>query len=215
MRDADTPDLYELLGVPRDADDAAIRTGYRYAAKGAHPDAGGSQERFEAIKLARDVLLDPERRARYDRTGEAVPREADNAVARSLQVISQCLDAVLRDFNGQREVVHRDIVALVGSKISARANEARNQVSELRGGIEVNRWLLGRFRVTEDGPNLLENLVQGRIRQFEERIVVAEAQIAMFAEAQKLLASYSFTADPVVPSPMEGAQNPFFNMRFG
>mmetsp|Transcript_35713 Transcript_35713/g.102624 ORF Transcript_35713/g.102624 Transcript_35713/m.102624 type:complete len:134 (-) Transcript_35713:63-464(-) len=37
-------DPYEVLGVPRDADDAAVRAAYRRCALLAHPDKGGSEE---------------------------------------------------------------------------------------------------------------------------------------------------------------------------
>ncbi len=39
-------DPYELLGVARDADEAAIKAAYRKVAKTAHPDAGGDAEAF-------------------------------------------------------------------------------------------------------------------------------------------------------------------------
>jgi molecular chaperone DnaJ len=68
-------DYYELLGVARGADDAAIKSAYRKLAKECHPDRhnGCSQhaERFKAISQAYDVLKDPQKRAAYDRFGHA------------------------------------------------------------------------------------------------------------------------------------------------
>ena len=53
-------DYYQLLGVPRGADDAAIKSAYRKLAKECHPDRhnGCSEqaERFKAISQAYDVL---------------------------------------------------------------------------------------------------------------------------------------------------------------
>jgi molecular chaperone DnaJ len=68
-------DYYEMLGVPRGADDAAIKAAYRRLAKEHHPDRKNgckeSEARFKAINEAYDVLKDPQKRAAYDRFGKA------------------------------------------------------------------------------------------------------------------------------------------------
>src|SRR3954452_2157124 len=68
-------DYYELLGIQRGADEAAIKAAYRRLAKECHPDRhGGCKEneaRFKAINEAYDVLKDPQKRAAYDRFGKA------------------------------------------------------------------------------------------------------------------------------------------------
>lgn len=70
-------DYYDLLGVPRDADAAAIKSAYRKAALANHPDRNPgdpqAEERFKAIAEAYAVLSDPDKRARYDRFGTAEP----------------------------------------------------------------------------------------------------------------------------------------------
>ncbi len=64
-------DPYEVLGLKRDADAAAIRAAYRKLAKKFHPDLnpGKSEaaERFKQINAANDILADPDKRARFDR----------------------------------------------------------------------------------------------------------------------------------------------------
>src|SRR6201982_3848382 len=68
-------DYYELLGVNRGADDAAIKAAYRRLAKEHHPDRKNgckeSEAHFKAINQAYDVLKDPQKRAAYDRFGKA------------------------------------------------------------------------------------------------------------------------------------------------
>src|SRR3954471_12178140 len=63
-------DYYAVLGVPKDADKAAIRKAYRKLARQYHPDANAgdvkAEEKFKEISEAYDVLSDDKRRAEYD-----------------------------------------------------------------------------------------------------------------------------------------------------
>jgi DnaJ-class molecular chaperone len=63
-------DPYQVLGVERDATEAAIRTAYRKLAKRYHPDVNPGKpeagERFKAISAAYDLLSDPEKRKKFD-----------------------------------------------------------------------------------------------------------------------------------------------------
>jgi molecular chaperone DnaJ len=66
-------DLYELLGVPRDADADAIKKAYRRLARQLHPDVNPdpeAQETFKEISRAYEILSDPQKRAAYDRGGD-------------------------------------------------------------------------------------------------------------------------------------------------
>jgi DnaJ-class molecular chaperone len=64
-------DPYEVLGLQRSADEAAIRAAYRKLAKKHHPDLNPGKadaaDRFKEINAANDLLSDPEKRARFDR----------------------------------------------------------------------------------------------------------------------------------------------------
>ncbi len=68
-------DLYETLGVSRDADAKEIKSAYRKLAKQYHPDKNiGDKEaehKFKEIGAAYDILKDEQKRAAYDRYGEA------------------------------------------------------------------------------------------------------------------------------------------------
>ena len=69
------PDYYELLGVARDASAEDIKKAYRRAALQHHPDRNpgdpAAEAQFKAVTEAYQVLSDTEKRAAYDRYGEA------------------------------------------------------------------------------------------------------------------------------------------------
>jgi curved DNA-binding protein len=65
-------DFYEVLGVARDASPEEIQRAYRRQARRIHPDVNAdpaAEERFKELTAAYEVLSDPVRRARYDRSG--------------------------------------------------------------------------------------------------------------------------------------------------
>lgn len=67
-------DYYEVLGVPRTADKAEIKTAFRRLAREYHPDVSqhaDADTRFKEINEAYEVLSDDNKRARYDRFGHA------------------------------------------------------------------------------------------------------------------------------------------------
>jgi molecular chaperone DnaJ len=67
-------DYYDVLGVPRDADKKAIKSAYRQKARKFHPDVNkeaGAEAQFKRVGEAYEVLSDDNKRAVYDRYGEA------------------------------------------------------------------------------------------------------------------------------------------------
>src|SRR3954454_10411761 len=69
-RDFIEKDYYGALGVPQDADAAAIKKAYRKLARDLHPDKNPgdteAENRFKEVSEAYDVLSDTKRRAEYD-----------------------------------------------------------------------------------------------------------------------------------------------------
>ncbi len=72
---ADKRDYYEVLGVSRDADDAALKKAYRSVAKKYHPDMNPgdkeAEKKFKEASEAYAVLSDADKRRQYDQFGHA------------------------------------------------------------------------------------------------------------------------------------------------
>src|ERR1700733_13780396 len=68
-----TRDYYEVLGVPRDADETTIKKAFRRLARELHPDVNrhdpNAEDKFKEAAEAYEVLSDSDRRATYDRYG--------------------------------------------------------------------------------------------------------------------------------------------------
>jgi curved DNA-binding protein len=87
-------DLYDVLGVPKNATEDQIKKTFRKLAGKHHPDRNpgkANEDRFKEVNQANEVLSDPKKRALYDEFGEASMQQgfdADRARA-------------MRDFGGR------------------------------------------------------------------------------------------------------------------
>jgi molecular chaperone DnaJ len=93
-------DFYTTLGVPRGSSEDDIKKAYRKLAMQYHPDrnngAKDAEEKFKEITEAYDVLRDPQKRAAYDRYGEAGLR--GSAAGFHHVDLSEALGIFMRDF---------------------------------------------------------------------------------------------------------------------
>jgi molecular chaperone DnaJ len=68
-------DLYEVLGIQRNASQDEIKKAYRRKAKESHPDANpgdaSAADKFREVEEANSILSDPEKRKAYDQFGHA------------------------------------------------------------------------------------------------------------------------------------------------
>src|SRR3954447_22799993 len=93
-------DFYSVLGVERGASDDDIKKAYRKLAMQYHPDrnngAKEAEEKFKEITEAYDVLRDPQKRAAFDRYGEAGLRGGAGGFHHV--DLSEALGIFMRDF---------------------------------------------------------------------------------------------------------------------
>lgn len=198
-----TANLYETLGVGRAAAAHEIKSAFRKAAKRAHPDAGGNADEFSRLNRAYLVLVDPDRRAEYDRTGK-VDEHADNSHLAALQVLHQMMDEIIEQV-GERICV--DVVAEMRRAMDAKLAQIAREITTCRRKVVRLARFASKFR-KEAGENVLRKMVEAKIAGAERGIESAEKAIADITKARALLDGYSFEPDPD-ERPMMWATNTF------
>ena len=126
-------DYYEVLGVDKNADDAALKKAYRALAKKYHPDVNPgdteAEKKFKEASEAYAILSDPEKRRQYDQFGHAAFEQGGGAGGfggfdfNSMD-FSDIFGDIFGDFFG-------------GSSRRGRANNGPMQGASIRKGIRI------------------------------------------------------------------------------
>src|SRR5688572_14358144 len=94
-------DFFEVLEVSRTATEDEVKTAYRKLAMRWHPDKNNgskeAEEKFKQLTEAYDVLRDPQKRAAYERYGEAGLRAGGMPGFHHFD-LSEALNVFMRDF---------------------------------------------------------------------------------------------------------------------
>jgi curved DNA-binding protein CbpA len=185
-------DLYNVLDVPKDADDAAIKAAHRRKAKEHHPDAGGERDEFERVQHAYLVLSNPSRRSRYDATGEWED-EIDNSLSVLVDYIMQAFDMVC-SANASR-LDYRDMIAETRSLMGQQLADMRQQVEAIRTTKARVEKLLKRLKFSGEGIDPIGNSLRQRSAACDEQATKGEKEIADFTAAIAYLDHYGFDFD--------------------
>ncbi len=186
-------DPYAMLGVARDADQAAIKQAYRQQAKGAHPDGGGDVDRFAQMNACYELLKDPVRRKIYDDTGYD-PQLADSADLKGLMLLETMVSDMILD---EREPGSFDPVAGIRRKLTDDIVKARFHILELeRHRARVRKHLdhIGRKPETD----VLGSMLKARSQSIADAIRAAETQIDAIERAYTMLEGYSYEVNAPV-----------------
>lgn len=180
-------DPYKLLGVPRDADGAAIKSAYRSKAKSAHPDTGGDVDAFAKLTTSYELLLDPVRRKIFDDTGFD-PQLTDAKDLEGLLVLDTLVNDIILD---ERAPGSFDPVAAMRRKLTDKVVNTRFHILELerhRGRIRNHLDRIGR----RPESDVLGRMLTARCDAIADAIGKAEGEIKVIEQAYAMLEGYSY-----------------------
>jgi curved DNA-binding protein CbpA len=182
-------DLYEELAVSRTATDSEIVRAHRKAVKQHHPDKGGQRERFDRVQRAFDILRDPERRQRYDETGQFDESPANLRERKAITAVREALMSVVL---GQQELAQLDVVGAAIAYVQAKIAALRNQTRTI--GRNLQRLALARasIRNTSDHEDVVDGLFAAQIDDLTATWPRIEEDLLIQETALEILGRYSY-----------------------
>lgn len=204
-------DLYEELGIKKDATLKQVKAAYRKAVKEHHPDKGGDAEKFNRVQLAFEVLSSPARRTRYDRTGRTDEIKVTPQAVQSM--VSQTVAAIV---NAQRPDGSTDDPTWdnIRQKVLQTIRDGRRGLHISLSGVtkKVNRLdkLAKRFKSKTDADPVGDAFAELREGLTREKHQLDDA-IEMNLALERVFMSYDYEVGPG----SEGHDNPSPTLRLG
>lgn len=188
---------YDTLGVSQNATIGEIKRAYRWKAMKYHPDKGGTEEEFKPIARAYEILTDPDKRKRYDETGDDSDSKMDEEVVTTIAGVVHeiLLSLVERGCDPEKY----DLLKLVDKKLSHCMSEFEEQIRGNTKRADKLRKVAERFEVNEkDTHNLLFDVVMAPVKALDVQIAFVTHQLEVITAAKTIINkhTYKFDKDP-------------------
>ena len=176
-------DLYQTLGVNKDATRDEIKQAYKSRAMQHHPDReSGNSEAFQAIQKAYAILSDAEKRNRYDRTGET---DGHTVEGEARDLVAHIFEQLITSETFEQSITNEAQKAL--TKMEASIKNTLRATTRKKEKLEKN---LDRIATTGE-INLYRNIAQDKLDQLTKQEATHQHRLEVVKTAKGMIKSYT------------------------
>jgi len=189
---------YETLGVPPDADKAAIKRAAKRKMHKHHPDKGGDAAEFKRINSAKRLLCDDTARKRYDETGSTEDRSEEMTDEQhAIAILGKIFIALLeKDEHGG------DLIYAMQVEIAKGMREGPQIVANQKRKIAKAEKVLKKYLKQKGGkPAYLQNCLVAHLAVLNKQLEQMELAQRIGPLMLGILKDYSWEGPP--PNPFE------------
>ncbi len=181
---------YRVLKIRKDSRDKRIKKAFRDRVKQCHPDVGGNEKEFIEIRGAYAVLIDKDRRALYDRTGEIDETTALWFESQIVSAIASLFNAFLTSGEAFKKDV--DIIKSMIEKADKTCRQMEEGSGKQEGIIKALKELRRRINNKRaGGGDIFNTLIDYRIKEAEETKERVDKNTKVLSRVVKELEGYT------------------------
>jgi len=190
-------DPYDTLGLSREATDAEIKKAFRKRARETHPDVGGKLGEFEKVSMANIVLSDPDKRKKYDETGQVDPDQPDNSMSVALNIIIGFFAMTASGFAAGTGIdpCTVDLLDYAKKHFNGQITEFTKQKKNIQTTVDTLKRIEKRLKSKKNGNPILRVAILNQAQSAQQPLAQLEKQIKEHTDAVDLLNGYSFDAE--------------------
>lgn len=181
--------LYDELGLPPDCTSDEIKQMYRSLAQQHHPDKGGDEDTFKKIKLAYEVLSDPDRRAEYDSTGAT--QEATTVRSEAIQELAGLVTYCIGKINPDRD----DLILQMKNELNENVRQIKDNIIKCNNFIINLNKILKKVNRKKEGEDFIKSIVEEQIRNRERELKNFDRKIEVSNYMYELIEDYYYGLD--------------------
>ena len=191
-------DPYEVLGIDRTADAAAVKKAFRKRARETHPDTGGAYGEFERVSKANIVLSDPAKRSKYDQTGNIDDMQPDNSMSVALNIVIGFFGQISQQFAAGTTIdpCTVDLIDFAKKQFGNQIAEFKKQRKVIDDTVATLKRIEKRLKDKKKANPLVRLALLNQMQSAQEPLRQLDKQIKEHGDAIELLNGYAF--DPAM-----------------
>ena len=190
---------YDILGLDGNATPDEIKAAYKKKAKKAHPDQGGSSDKFTRIKQASLVLLDPTRRKRFDEDGFVEDDKPDNLTSTAMERIAGFfVNTINASMDGRGiDLNQLDIVAGADAYFEQELASIRNNIMKVQAQIRQFEKASNRLK-SKRKNDIIKAMLNNHTKSLKKLVAANEGELRVLSLSKEILKDYTFEAEDYV-----------------
>lgn len=206
-------DPYEILGVNRDATVEDIKRAYKNKARKLHPDHGGDANAFTELKEASIILLDEDKRLKFDETGY-IDSKADNLTALAMESIANFFISSINAMESPAgfNIRMTDLDFIKGAKDYFNQQKGQVQINIDRIERQIIKFekVIKRLK-TKRKNDIIKTMLESHVETIRKLILENRKQIELLTTTLTILEDYEFEEDiKKIISPYRQANTSFW-----
>jgi DnaJ-class molecular chaperone len=179
--------LYDILGLSKDATFEEIKAKYKSLAQQHHPDKGGNPETFKEIKNAYEILSDPISRKKYDTTGYFENRVSarDEAVERLSNLFFNIFPNINPDID--------DLILIMKNESRRERQNINHNINNCNNCIaNINKIINKIKKKNNENENILKIFAENQLKSYEYELQNFIHQIEVVNIVIEMLEDYQY-----------------------